>query len=221
MTQQIIVRLVLAVSLDGRLAYPKGGASQLGGSGDRRALEEALAWSDAALVGAGTLRAHRSSCLIHAKELLEQRQAASRPPQPALFVVSRQTEFPQHWPVFQQPFARYLLTPTGNWAEGFLESYPLASTWSESLASLATRGWSKFVLLGGAGLCASMLAEDAVDELQLTLCPRILGGPFSWVPSPAPALPGDLALPDAWLLEQSRPVGGGELVVSYRRNRKS
>ena len=52
------MRLVLAVSLDGRLAPPSGGAAQLGGSGDRRVLEEALAWSDAALLGAGTLRAH-------------------------------------------------------------------------------------------------------------------------------------------------------------------
>ncbi|MFO0103658.1 MAG: riboflavin biosynthesis protein RibD, partial [Cyanobium sp.] len=31
------LRLVLAVSLDGRLAPPEGGAAQLGGKGDRRA----------------------------------------------------------------------------------------------------------------------------------------------------------------------------------------
>ena len=40
------LRLVLAVSLDGRLAPPQGGAAQLGGPGDRRVLEEALAWAD-------------------------------------------------------------------------------------------------------------------------------------------------------------------------------
>ena len=48
------LRLVLAVSLDGRLAPPEGGAAQLGGRGDRRVLEEALAWADGCLVaGAG------------------------------------------------------------------------------------------------------------------------------------------------------------------------
>lgn len=219
MTHQRTVRLVLAVSLDGRLAYPQGGASQLGGPGDRRALEEGLAWSDAALIGAGTLRAHRSSCLIHAHDLLEQRQAACRSPQPDLFVVSRQADFPQDWPLFQQPFARYLLTPEGGGAEGFLDGHPLAASWAETLTSLAARGWSRFVLLGGAGLCTSMLADDAVDELQLTLCPRVLGGPFCWVPPLAPGLPEDLAAADAWLLEHSKPLGGGELLVRYRRNR--
>ena len=58
------VRLVLAISLDGRLAPPEGGAAQLGGEGDRRALEHALAWADACLIGAGTLRAHQCTCLI-------------------------------------------------------------------------------------------------------------------------------------------------------------
>ena len=43
---------MLAVSLDGRLAPPSGGAAQLGGSGDRQVLEQALAWSDAVLIGA-------------------------------------------------------------------------------------------------------------------------------------------------------------------------
>ena len=49
------LRLVLAVSLDGRLAPAEGGAAQLGGSGDRRVLEEALAWADGCLIGAETL----------------------------------------------------------------------------------------------------------------------------------------------------------------------
>ncbi|MCH1545666.1 MAG: dihydrofolate reductase family protein, partial [Synechococcus sp. MOX_bin32] len=44
--------------MDGRLAPPEGGAAQLGGEGDRRALEQALAWGDACLIGARTLRAH-------------------------------------------------------------------------------------------------------------------------------------------------------------------
>ncbi|MGA0022394.1 MAG: riboflavin biosynthesis protein RibD, partial [Vulcanococcus sp.] len=45
------LRLVLAVSLDGRLAPPAGGAAQIGGRGDREALEQALAWADACLIG--------------------------------------------------------------------------------------------------------------------------------------------------------------------------
>ena len=97
------LRLVLAVSLDGRLAPAGGGAAQLGGRGDRRALEEALAWADATLVGAETLRRHRSHCLIHHGDLLSRRQAERRPPQPIAIVVSRCAALPADLPFFHQP----------------------------------------------------------------------------------------------------------------------
>ena len=77
------VRLVLAISLDGRLAPTEGGAAQLGGEGDRHALEQALAWGDACLIGAGTLRAHQCTCLIRSPQLLEQRRSEGRAEQPA------------------------------------------------------------------------------------------------------------------------------------------
>ena len=170
---------MLAVSLDGRLAPPTGGAAQLGGLGDRRVLEESLAWSDAALIGAGTLRAHHSSCVIRDWDLLNERRAQGRSPQPAALVVSRQAGFPLEWPFFQQPFERYLLSACDGSAPGFLSSLRLSSHWRETLNDLATKGWFRLVLLGGAVLTHSLLAQDAVDELQLTLSPRILGGSFN------------------------------------------
>ena len=81
------MRLVLAVSLDGRLALPHGGAAQLGRDGDRRVLEQALAWADACLIGAGTLRAHECTCLIQDQMLVQQRLQKGRPAQPAAVVV--------------------------------------------------------------------------------------------------------------------------------------
>ena len=82
------VRLVLAISLDGRLAPAEGGAAQLGGEGDRVALDQALAWADACLIGAGTLRAHQCTCLIRNRTLVNQRLAAGRPAHPAAVIVS-------------------------------------------------------------------------------------------------------------------------------------
>ena len=61
------VKLVLASSIDGRIAYPNGGKTQLGKSGDRFVLEESLAWSDGILMGGQTLRDHQSICLIKNK----------------------------------------------------------------------------------------------------------------------------------------------------------
>ena len=61
------VKLVLASSIDGRIAYPEGGKTQLGQSGDRLVLEEALTWSDGILMGGQTLRDHQSICVIKNK----------------------------------------------------------------------------------------------------------------------------------------------------------
>ena len=210
---------MLAVSLDGRLAPPSGGAAQLGGSGDRRVLEEALAWSDAALLGAGTLRAHRCSCLIRDQDLLEERRLAGRSPQPAALVISRRGRFPQEWPFFQQPFDRYLLCESGLATDGFQRALPLSRGWNETLTSLSSQGWSRLVLLGGAVLIHALLAQDAVDELQLTLSPRILGGPFTWLQQTETPLPAALASEQAWSLLEARPLGGDEFLVHYRRNR--
>lgn len=201
------LRLVLAVSLDGRLAPATGGAAQLGGSGDRRVLEEALAWADGALVGGQTIRAHGCTCLIRDADLLERRRHEGRPPQPAALVVSRQSDWDQDLRVFHQPLERWLLGPHEAAPAGFDRALRLES-WPQTLAAT---GFERLLLLGGALLASQLLAEELVDELQLTLVPQLLGGPHSWLRS-------DLALESrGWQLIEHRPLGGEELLLRYRR----
>ena len=209
---------MLAVSLDGRLAPAHGGAAQLGGPGDRQALDQALAWADACLIGAGTLRAHRSTCLLRDRQLVDQRIAEQRPPQPIAVVVSHRSAFPQDWLFFQQPLQRWLLAPDPA-AEGFDQWLPLQSSWPQRLEALPLAGIQRLVLLGGAQLAADLFQADAVDELQLTLSPRILGGPHSWIPPQTMALPLSLQQPEAWCLQAAEPLQGDELLLRYRRRR--
>lgn len=205
-----MIRLVLAISLDGRLAPPEGGAAQLGGPGDRAVLEESLAWADGALIGARTLRLHGTTCLIHRPDLLDQRRAEGRIDQPVALVVSRGGGLDPALPFFHQPLRRWLLAPEGTHDAGFARSLPL-EPWPRLLARLAELGLERLVLLGGAQLAASLLAQNLVEELQLTLCPRLLGGSHLWLPS-------GVALPPAdWQWIESRPLGGGELLLRYRR----
>lgn len=209
---------MLAVSLDGRLAPARGGAAQLGGPGDRQALDQALAWADACLIGAGTLRAHRSTCLLRDRQLLDQRIAEQRSPQPIAVVVSHRSAFPQDWLFFQQPLQRWLLAPDPA-AEGFDQWLPLQSSWPQRLEALQQAGIQRLVLLGGAQLAADLFEADAVDELQLTLSPRLLGGANSWIPPQTMTLPESLQQPDAWCLQASEPLQGDELLLRYRRRR--
>ena len=209
---------MLAVSLDGRLAPPAGGAAQLGGAGDRRALEEALAWADGVLVGAQTLRLHGSTCLIHHPDLLERRRLRGLGPQPLALAVSRSGQLPPELPFFRQPLQRWLLAPSraGGGAApapppGFDRQLPLEA-WRPLLSQLVCLGLERLVLLGGARLAASLLAEDLVEELQLTLCPRLLGGGHTWLPSG-----GFLPPAGPWRLIESRDLGDGELLLRYGR----
>lgn len=217
--QRPSVRLVLAVSLDGRLSPASGGAAQLGGAGDRHVLEQALAWADAVLIGAGTLRAHRCTCLIHEPQLLAQRKQEGRPLQPTALVVSRRPDFGLEWPFFQQALERQLLTPDRIAVDGFSAIHRLQPSWESTLVELAALGFHRLVLLGGAGLCASLLEADQVDELQLTLSPCLLGGRFSWIPSEGCSMPLALSQPDAWTLLSADPLSGNELLVRYGRSR--
>ena len=216
---------MLAVSLDGRLSPPCGGAAQLGGVGDRYVLEQALAWADAVLIGAGTLRAHRSTCLIHEPQFLLQRKQDGRPLQPTALVVSRRPDFCLNWPFFQQALERHLLTPDPDLdpgsVDGFSVIHRLEPSWESTLVELAEWGFQRLVLLGGAALCGSLLEADQVDELQLTLSPRLLGGSFTWLLQTATPLPASLTSSQAWSLADSRSLGDNELLVHYCRNRSS
>ena len=212
------VRLVLAISLDGRLAPPEGGAAKLGGEGDRRALEEALAWGDACLIGAGTLRAHQCTCLIRNPQLLEKRRMEGRPAQPAAVVVSGSPDFSQDWLFFRQPLQRWLLAPAPVEA-GFERWIPLGESWPQRLGAFGSAGIQRLVLLGGASLAADLLREDCVDALQLTLVPKLFGGTNTWLPTACSGLPEALSRPEAWSAESADPLGGGEWLLRYRRLR--
>ena len=225
------LRLVLAISLDGRLAPPSGGAAQIGGRGDRRVLEEALAWGDAALLGAETLRRHGSTCLIHAPDLLAQRSRQGLSPQPLALVLSRRGLIPAALPFFSQPLERWLLRmPSPEAAAGTAEPLPAgpsdrldggfarvldAPGWQAALGLLAAAGLRRLVVLGGAAVAAGLLAENRIDELQLTLCPRLLGGEHLWLPA-SPLIPPRAAA--GWTLLEHRPLEGDELLLRYGRN---
>lgn len=219
---------MLAVSLDGRLAPPDGGAAQIGGRGDRRVLEEALAWADAALIGAETLRRHGTTCLIRQADLLEQRRRLGRGDQPLALVVSRSGRLPAELPFWQQPLRRWWLQPAAGplppaaaasarealASPGLLlERHLRFADLDDLLAQLAAAGQQRLVLLGGAALAGAFLAADLVDELQLTICPLLLGGTHSWCPASL-----DLA-PNRWRLLEQRPLPGDELMLRYGRRR--
>ena len=58
------IEIIIASSLDGRIAFPCGGESHLGSKEDRKMLDENLSIVDATIFGLGTLKAHQSTYLV-------------------------------------------------------------------------------------------------------------------------------------------------------------
>ena len=217
------VKLVLASSIDGRIAYPEGGKTQLGQSGDRFVLEESIAWSDGILMGGQTLRAHQSICVIKNKNLLKQRISEGKNEQPIALIASNQIDFPANWLFFKQPLQRWLIQKqdTKNkimLPNGFDKKINLKFTWGDSLDDLYQKGIKKIVLLGGANLISAFLLEDLIDELQITITPHLLGGDYCWVSSELRNLNTIMNKKNNWILKESKKLGNNELLIRYFRN---
>ena len=214
------------MSLDGRIALPDGCKANIGGEGDRKVLEEALAWSDGALIGGETFRTHKSTCLIRDERLINKRLKEGRSKQPIALVVSNKREYSLEWQFFKQPIMRWLIsTNNSSFSQsklvGFQKHINLNDNLKEILLEIKNEGLSKLALLGGAHLINSFLMVDAVNELQITITPKIIGGKYSWVPHDSINLPLNLGESDSWVLKENKELKSNEIVVRYLRNYKN
>jgi len=220
------IKLVLAISLDGRLSFTPSSKIHLGGVGDRKILEEALAWADASIIGAETLRIHKTTCLIHNKKLIEERKKKGSNQQPICLVASKKVDFNGNLPFFNQPINRWLITNKDSLdkameIKAFDEVIIIPSNWPKAIEELNKRGLSKIVLLGGAQLINSFLEEDQVDELQLTLVPKVLGGENTWTSYQSNNMPINMHKSNSWILKETQNLGKNEIMLRYFRNRNN
>ncbi|MGA7934424.1 MAG: RibD family protein [Kovacikia sp.] len=180
------VTVILAMSVDGKIADRSRTAARFGSPEDKAHLERQVAQADAVLFGAGTLRAYGTTLRVMQPTLLQQRQQHHKPLQPVQIVCSRSANLDPDYPFFRQPVPRWLLTTQAGarrWqTPGAFEKILIAETaadeinWKFAFQQLLAFGLSQVAVLGGGELVASLLAEDLIDEFWLTLCPVILGG---------------------------------------------
>lgn len=102
--------VVLAMSVDGKIADVKRSPARFSSLTDKTHLEQQIAASDAVLFGAGTLRAYSTTMRVSHPQLLEQRKQCSLPPQPVQILASLQANIDPQLRFFHQPVPRWLLT---------------------------------------------------------------------------------------------------------------
>lgn len=181
--------VVLAISVDGKIADFRHTAARFSSATDTAHLEQQIAQADGVIFGAATLRAYGTTLRITNPALLEQRERAGKPSQPVHIVCSRSATFDPDLPFFRQAVPRWLFTSpegAGHWQNSkqfeqicVLDPGESAATewdWRSYLHYLYTLGWKHIAVLGGGTLVASLLAAQLLDEFQITICPLLLGG---------------------------------------------
>ncbi len=112
--------VVLAMTVDGKIADYKRSPARFGSGADKNHLEKQIAHADGVLFGAGTLRAYQTSLPITTPELLQWREKEGKPPQPVHIVCCASGNLNPEMRFFSQPIPRWLLTtPEGfkNWQD--------------------------------------------------------------------------------------------------------
>lgn len=189
MNYRLHTTAILAMTADGKIADFQNAPARFGSTYDRIHLEQQISLVDGVLFGAATLRSYGTTMSVSNPLLLQARNQRSQPPQPVQIVVSASGDLDPQWRFFQQPVPRWLLTvPSGAqlWHSraGFerilivhgTKENRSAINWSATFAQLQELSLHKLAILGGGELIASLLAEDLIDELWLTVCPLIFGG---------------------------------------------
>ena len=176
--------LVIASSLDGRIAFPQGGETHLGSAYDKQLLNQSLKKVDATLFGSGTLKAHQSTFLIRKNHFLKNRQKISAN-QPISIIAGNSENFSKSWRYFKQPIRRWLISSNRIIKDSkvnFDKILFYENSWLHTLNILKKEGIKKIALLGGAKLIESFFKEDLIDEIKITICPKLIGGQYTWIP---------------------------------------
>ncbi|CAN5542349.1 pyrimidine reductase family protein [soil metagenome] len=176
-------RVNFVSSIDGAGARD-GRSGGLSGAADQRFFELLRRVSDVVLVGAGTVRDEGYSDLRVSEASVAWRLAHGRSEHPVFAIVTRSLELDPASTIFAKAPVRPVII-TAQQAEGRARFEAVADVVVAgdahvnvglAVEALRERGLRRILCEGGPSLFGSALAEDAVDELCLTIEPSLDAG---------------------------------------------
>jgi diaminohydroxyphosphoribosylaminopyrimidine deaminase/5-amino-6-(5-phosphoribosylamino)uracil reductase len=220
-TERPMVILKLAMTLDGRIATSSGDSQWISGEESRALVHRWRRYSDAVIVGAGTVIADnpRLTC----------RDDGGRDPYRVVIDAKLRCDPRAHIFTERSSASTILVTTTTNYKKA-LERYGSEKTevlgtkairdeitLAPVLYEFGLRGWNRVMLEGGAHLAASALRQKVVDRIALFIAPKILGGGLSAIEGL-----GFLKMKEALALDDLEVWQiGGDLLVEARVNSAS
>jgi len=179
------VRLNMIASVDGATAVA-GRSGALGGPADHRVFMALRSLADAVLVAAGTVRAEGYGPALFSPEVQDARRARGQAPVPPIAVVSRSCDLDWASPFFTAAAARPLVvTVSAARAANREQGAEVADVviagesdvdLSRAVAALGQRGAASVLAEGGPSLNGQLAAAGVLDELCLTVSPKLVGG---------------------------------------------
>jgi riboflavin-specific deaminase-like protein len=147
---------------------------------DRRLFHHLRTQADAVMVGAGTAREERYGRMTKNEELSAKRVAEGRAAEALALVVSGRLDLPPDLPLLNER-EQAVLIATGSEAElpglgAQVEYFRGGDDLPRLMAELYERGVRSVLCEGGPTLNSFLFAAGIVDELFLTLNPKVLGG---------------------------------------------
>jgi len=176
-------------SVDGAVTVG-GRSAPLSGPVDRQVFRVLRAVSDVVLVGAGTARAEDYGPVALPDALRDRRTAEGRAALPTLAVVTRTGQLDPTSRLFGDPSQPVLIITTQSAAAAAFPAHVQVVVagkddvdLAQGLAALRARGHQRVLCEGGPHLLQQLLADDAVDQLCLTVSPLLVGGAPGLLPA--------------------------------------
>ncbi len=212
------VMVNMVASVDGATTVA-GGSTDLSDGDDRRLFRALRSLADVVLVGAGTVRAENYRPIRPDPEWLAERRARGQADAPRLVVVSGRLDLDPSARMFGDPERR----PTIVTSEGAPpDPIRSLSTMADMILLGSLSGRSIIEALdepglilceGGPGFNATLLGDDLVDEINLTLAPLVVSGESKRVvDGVALPVPATMRLSRLWRGDRS-------LFLRYTRDR--
>jgi riboflavin-specific deaminase-like protein len=176
----------MAMSLDGKITTHRREDISLGTKHDRRLMDELRADADAVIVGSGTVKHDGFPILMRYEDLEARRVSRGRSPHPINVTMSRTLSLPVNRPFFQHPETDKIVFTTQNAPASRVKRF---SRFAEVLVlprrtispravleNLQQRSINRVLLEGGGEVHFAFAKEGVIDEVYITLTPRLIGG---------------------------------------------
>jgi riboflavin-specific deaminase-like protein len=207
--------LNMVSTLDGRATF-EGRTAGMSTELDRRLFHQLRTQVDAVMVGAGTLRIERYGRMAKTAELRSRRVAEGLAPDPLAVVVSASLGLPPDLPLLGEPEQRIVIATASDGELADAEAQVDYLRCGEDLSVTMVRlrgdyGVRSVLCEGGPTLNSHLLAAGLVDELFLTLNPKLVGGGEAFTIVAGRMLPEPAELELVWVAE-----GDGDLFTRWR-----